>query len=63
MFDRQILHFLSKGIKADDVALYIPLSSSSVRNRIENMKELIGKKGCKNEELVKEAKENGMMLK
>lgn len=63
VFDRQILHFLSKGIKADDVALYIPLSSSSVRNRIENMKELIGKKGCKNEELVKEAKENGMMLK
>lgn len=63
VFDRQILHFLSKGIKADDVALYIPLSSSSVRNRIENMKELIGKKDCKNEELVKEAKENGMMLK
>ncbi len=63
VFDRQILHFLSKGIKADDVALYIPLSSSSVKNRIENMKELIGKKGCKNEELIKEAKENGMMLK
>ncbi|WP_298116494.1 response regulator [Flavobacterium sp.] len=63
VFDRQILHFLSKGIKADDVALYIPLSSSSVRNRIENMKELIGKKGCKNDELINEAKENGMMLK
>ena len=63
VFDRQILHFLSKGIKADDVALYIPLSSSSVKNRIDNMKELIGKKGCKNDELVKEAKENGMMLK
>ena len=63
VFDRQILHFLNKGIKADDVALYIPISSSNVKTRIESMKELIGKKGCKNEELVSEAKENGMMLK
>lgn len=63
VFDRQILHFLNKGVKADDVALYIPISSSNVKTRIESMKELIGKKGCKNEELVNEAKENGMMLK
>ena len=63
VIDRQILHFLNKGIKADDVALYIPISSSNVKTRIESMKELIGKKGCKNDELVSEAKENGMMLK
>lgn len=63
VFDRQILHYLNKGIKADDVALYIPISSASVKTRIDNMKELIGKKGCRNDELVKEAKENGMMLK
>jgi DNA-binding NarL/FixJ family response regulator len=63
VFDKQILHYLNKGINADDVALYIPISSSSVKTRIENMKELIDKIGCTNEELVKEAKENGMMLK
>lgn len=63
VIDRQILHFLSKGIKDDDVALYIPISSASVLSRIENMKELIGKKKCTNQELVDIAKTNGMMLK
>lgn len=63
VFDKQILHFLSKGIKADDVALYITLSSSSVKKRIELMKELLNKKGIKNDELVRIAKENGMMIK
>jgi DNA-binding NarL/FixJ family response regulator len=63
VIDRQILHFLSKGIKDDDVALYIPISSASVLSRIENMKELIGKKKCSNTELVEIAKTNGMMLK
>ncbi len=63
VIDRQILHFLSKGIKDDDVALYIPISSASVLTRIENMKELIGKKGCKTDELLQIAKTNGMMHK
>ena len=63
VIDRQILHFLNKGIPAGDVALYIPISSSSVKTRIENMKELIGKTAYSDQELVNEAKENGMMLK
>ena len=63
VIDRQILHFLNKGIKDDDVALYIPISSASVLCRIENMKELIGKKKCSNQELLDIAKTNGMMLK
>lgn len=63
VIDRQILHFLNKGIPAGDVALYIPISSSSVKTRIENMKELIGKSGSTDQELVSEAKENGMMVK
>jgi len=63
VIDRQILHFLNKGIKDDDVALYIPISSASVLSRIENMKELIGKKKCSNQELLDIAKTNGMMLK
>ena len=63
VIDRQILHFLNKGIPSTDVALYIPISSSSVKTRIENMKELIGKTDYTDQELVDEAKENGMMLK
>jgi DNA-binding NarL/FixJ family response regulator len=63
VIDRQILHFLNKGIPAGDVALYIPISSSSVKTRIENMKELIGKSDYTDQELVNEAKENGMMVK
>ena len=63
VIDRQILHFLNKGIPAGDVALYIPISSSSVKTRIENMKELIGKSYYTDQELVNEAKENGMMVK
>lgn len=63
VIDRQILHFLNKGIPAGDVALYIPISSSSVKTRIENMKELIGKSNYTDQELVDEAKENGMMVK
>jgi DNA-binding NarL/FixJ family response regulator len=63
VIDRQILHFLNKGIPSNDVALYIPISSSSVKTRIENMKELIGKTDFSDQDLVAEAKENGMMLK
>jgi DNA-binding NarL/FixJ family response regulator len=63
VIDRQILHFLSKGIKDDDVALYIPISSASVLSRIENMKELIGMKKCTIAQLLETANEKGMMLK
>jgi DNA-binding NarL/FixJ family response regulator len=63
VIDRQILHFLSKGIKDDDVALYIPISSASVLSRIENMKELIGMKKSSIADFLVSAKEKGMMLK
>jgi DNA-binding NarL/FixJ family response regulator len=61
VFDRQILHFLNKGIKATDIALYIPISSADVKERIQNLKALVGQKGCKNLELVELAKEKGML--
>jgi DNA-binding NarL/FixJ family response regulator len=59
--NRQILQQLNKGVKPDDVALYVPLSSSQVKTRIDEMKILIGKKGCKTEDLLKEARINGML--
>ena len=62
IIDKQILHYLKKQIKADDIPLYITISSSSVKTRIDKMKELLNMKGCKHEELVAAAKENGMML-
>lgn len=62
VIDRQILHYLNKGVKADDIPLYITISSSSVNSRKENMKELLGMKGCKDAELVAAAKDKGMML-
>jgi DNA-binding NarL/FixJ family response regulator len=62
VFDRQILHFLNKGIIASDVALYIPISSAEVKDRIKKMKILIDKKACKNSELLETAKERGMLV-
>jgi DNA-binding NarL/FixJ family response regulator len=61
VFDRQILHFLNKGIKAGDIALYVPLSTNDVKERIKILKKVVGQKGCKNMELVEFAKEKGMM--
>ncbi len=64
VINKRILHFLSKNIIDDDVALYIPvLSSSMVKERIAQMKELIGKPDITDAELVAIAKQNGMMLK
>ncbi len=63
VIDRRILHFLNKGIIDDDVALYIPISSSSVKKRIANMKELIKMPDITDVELVAEAKQNGMIMK
>jgi DNA-binding NarL/FixJ family response regulator len=63
VFNKRILHFLNKGVKDEDVALYVPLSQASVLDRIEKMKELIGKPGCSLKELMDFALENGMMHK
>lgn len=62
VIDRQILYYLNKGIKADDIPLYITISSSSVNTRKENMKELLDMKGCKDGDLIAAAKDKGMMI-
>jgi DNA-binding NarL/FixJ family response regulator len=62
VIDKQILHYLNKGVKYDDIPLYITISSSSVKTRKENMKELLGIKGCKDSELAAVAKDRGMLL-
>lgn len=62
VIDKQILHYLNKGVKYDDIPLYITISSSSVRTRKENIKELLGIKGRSDAELVAIAKDRGMLL-
>ena len=62
VFDREILRYLNKGIKADDIALYIPLSSAQVLDRTMKMKELLDIKDCEDEKLLEVAKERGMLL-
>lgn len=62
VIDRQILLYLSKGINYDDIPLYITISSSSVKARKENIKVLLGIKGCSDNELAAIAKDRGMLL-
>lgn len=62
VIDKQILHYLNKGVNYDDIPLYITISSSSVRTRKENIKELLGITGCSDSELAAAAKDRGMLL-
>lgn len=62
VIDRQILHYLNKGVNYDDIPLYITISSSSVKTRKENMKDLLGISGSDDATLVAVAKDRGMLL-
>jgi DNA-binding NarL/FixJ family response regulator len=62
VIDKQILHYLNKGVKYDDIPLYITISSSSVKTRKENIKVLLGIDGCSDSELAAVAKDRGMLL-
>ncbi len=62
VIDKQILHYLNKGVKYDDIPLYITISSSSVRTRKEIMKDLLGISGCDDSELAAVAKDRGMLM-
>ena len=62
VIDKQILHYLNKGVKYDDIPLYITISSSSVRTRKELMKDLLGISGCEDSELAAVAKDRGMLM-
>jgi DNA-binding NarL/FixJ family response regulator len=62
VIDKQILHYINKGIDSEDIPLYITISSSNVRARKERMKELLGMPESKDEEFIKAAKNKGMLL-
>lgn len=62
VIDRQILHYLNKGVNYDDIPLYITISSSSVKTRKENLKDLLGISGCDDASLVSVARDRGLLL-
>lgn len=60
-FDKQILRYISKGIKTKDLPDYIPLSLSAIEKRKLGLKETLNVKGGSDVELVSEAKNKGLL--
>jgi DNA-binding NarL/FixJ family response regulator len=61
-FDKKILFQLSKGTKIIDISQYVPISSSAIQRRMEDMKVLLEIKDASDAELVKVAKSKGLLL-
>ena len=59
-FDKQILFHLSKGTKTDEIPHYIPISAIAIERRKANMKELLKITSDSDEELINEAKKEGL---
>ena len=60
-FDKQILFHLSKGTKTKDIPQYVPLSLSAVEKRKLNLKETLEIKGGSDIDLIREAKNKGLL--
>lgn len=60
-FDKQILYHLSKGIKTKDIPQYVPLSLSAIEKRKLNLKETLNIKGGSDIDLIREAKNKGLL--
>ncbi|NUY81353.1 response regulator transcription factor [Flavobacterium sp. MAH-1] len=60
-FDKQILYHLSKGTKTKDIPSYVPLSLSAIEKRKLNLKETFNIKGGSDIDLIREAKNKGLL--
>jgi DNA-binding NarL/FixJ family response regulator len=60
-FDKQILYHLSKGTKTKDIPSFVPLSLSAVEKRKLNLKEVLNIKGGSDIDLIREAKNKGLL--
>lgn len=60
-FDKQILYHLSKGTKTKDIPQFVPLSLSAVEKRKLNLKETLEIKGGSDIDLIREAKNKGLL--
>jgi len=62
LFDKQILFHLSKGTKTIDIPQYVPISISAIEKRKLNLKKLLNVVDEPDIELVKEAKNRGLLF-
>lgn len=62
LFDKQILFHLSKGTKAVDMPQYIPISLNAIELRKSNLKELLNLADAHDAELVKAARNKGLIF-
>ena len=62
LFDKQILFHISKGTKTKDIPQYIPISLSAIEKRKENLKKMLDIKDETDIELVREAKNRGILF-
>lgn len=62
LFDKQILFHLSKGTKTKEIPQYIPISLEAIEKRKLNLKKLLGIKEESDIELVREAKNKGLLF-
>jgi DNA-binding NarL/FixJ family response regulator len=60
-FDKQILYHLSKGTKTKDIPSFVPLSLSAIEKRKLNLKETLHLKGATDIDLIREAKNKGLI--
>lgn len=62
LFDKQILFHISKGTKITDIPQYIPITLSAIEKRKQNLKELLNLVYGSDIELVREAKNKGLLF-
>ena len=62
VFDKQILFHISKGTRTSDMPQYIPISLEAIEKRKQNLKELLNLKEDSDIELVREAKNKGLLF-
>ena len=62
VFDKQILFHISKGTKITDIPQYIPISLEAIEKRKQNLKDLLNLKEDSDMELVREAKNKGLLF-
>ena len=62
LFDKQILFHISKGTKTADMTQYIPISLEAIEKRKLNLKKLLGMKDESDIQLIREAKNKGLLF-
>lgn len=62
LFDKQILFHISKGTKTIDIPQYVPISLSAIEKRKLNLKTLLNLEDQSDVELVREAKNRGLLF-